>query len=401
MKKLRNKSRFSCILKLLIMVAIIVGVTVLGVVITNTPLLSTSSLLLLLVFTSTIIIHSFINKRNLKRKYRGIVVKMEDLINSKVEISEVKNELSDFDPIIQLLKQTDLELERLKKQENSLLELMSKIKGKIENQEESYDLFNSIIFQLSGGIQTQSNSAKDSSKAMEEMAIGVTKIAEMASTANTTSRETSDLANDGKQEVINVTSQMETIQDSFNQLADIISAFEQSCTEIGKITQDISNLAKQTDLLSLNASIEAARAGVEGKGFAVVANEVGKLAKQSNQLAGKVSELIISLQEQSQQAMNAMSVSQDDVLVGTDIVKQTATIFQTIIDATMTINKQIHDITGISQEIAAGSEEVAASIDEIASVSSKSSEQFNQVIPVIIEQFDATNTISEIVASKK
>lgn len=386
--------------KLLMLVLFSSVVGTVCAILTEIKIFSVRTIMIIAVILIALLVFNYFHARNRRKGYQYIADDLLLLLKKK-ELKHVSIDLKVFfNDVLSFIEQKDHELNKLKKEQEVFLDVIKKIKDKTVNQEENYNQFNSIIFDLSGGIQTQSNSARDSSKAMEEMTKGVTKIAEMAAESNRTSRKAAETANAGITEVMNVTNQMETIQESFDQLANIISHFEESCTEVGKITQGISDLAKQTDLLSLNASIEAARAGVEGRGFAVVANEVGKLAKESNQLAGKVSELIVSLQRKSQDAMEAMNVSHTDVLAGTTIVKQTSESFESIIDATVAINSQIHDITGISQEIAAGSQQVAASIDEISLIASKSSQQFNQIIPIIIEQFDVTNSISEIVEHK-
>lgn len=285
----------------------------------------------------------------------------------------------------------------LEEKERQFLQLFRSMEGKLANQEENYNTFNSIIFELSSGVDTQVKSVKDTSKAMEEIASGVQQIAETSGVASSSSIAASQTAQEGKTEITSVINQMNKIDTSFSTLSNTVKGFQVSTKEIGSIIEEISNIANQTNLLSLNASIEAARAGNEGKGFAVVANEVGKLSKQSNEFAEKISELIKAIQSQAETANEAMAISKRDVVSGLHIVENASKSFQSIIQVTDTINEQIHEISYISQELAAGSEQVSASTAEITEISKKSSDAFNIVIPIIIDQFDMTNTISNMV----
>ncbi|OIJ18208.1 hypothetical protein BKP45_11525 [Anaerobacillus alkalidiazotrophicus] len=397
MKKIKKSMSkfFISVEKIITSVVLGVLISLIFLLISNNEIMSLNSLLLMVMISGAFYGFRFIIGVKQIRSIRD----MEHQLN---EILEDPNTApTNFQNLAYLMKDVvdanNSRIEELEEKEARLITLFNKIESKLVNQEEQYNEFNSILFELSGGLDTQVKSARDTSLAMEEIATGVNQIAETSGIANSSSIVASQTAQDGKRQVTSVINQMNKIDSSFSTLADTVKEFEVSTKEIGAIIEEISNIANQTNLLSLNASIEAARAGNEGKGFAVVANEVGKLSKQSNQFAERISELIKSIQVQADRASEAMDISKGDVVSGLHIVENLSSSFESINKATETINEQIHEISAISQQMAAGTEEVAASSEEITKISRKSSENFNVIIPIFIEQFDVTNTISDII----
>ncbi|OIJ12458.1 hypothetical protein BKP37_13550 [Anaerobacillus alkalilacustris] len=397
MKKIKKSMSkfFISVEKIITSVVLGVLISLIFLLISNNEIMSLNSLLLMVLISGSFYGFRFI----IGVKQIRSIKYMEHKFNEILE--DPNNAPTNFQNLVYLMKDVvdanNSRIEELEEKEARLLSLFNKIESKLVNQEEQYNEFNSILFELSGGLDTQVKSARDTSQAMEEIATGVNQIAETSGIANSSSIVASQTAQDGKKQVTSVITQMNKIDSSFSTLADTVKEFEVSTREIGAIIEEISNIANQTNLLSLNASIEAARAGNEGKGFAVVANEVGKLSKQSNQFAERISELIKSIQVQAERASEAMDISKGDVVSGLHIVENLSSSFESINKATETINEQIHEISAISQQMAAGTEEVAASSEEITKISRKSSENFNVIIPIVIEQFDVTNTISDVI----
>lgn len=192
-------------------------------ILTEIKIFSVRTIMIIAVILIALLVFNYFHARNRRKGYQYIADDLLLLLKKK-ELKHVSIDLKVFfNDVLSFIEQKDHELNKLKKEQEVFLDVIKKIKDKTVNQEENYNQFNSIIFDLSGGIQTQSNSARDSSKAMEEMTKGVTKIAEMAAESNRTSRKAAETANAGITEVMNVTNQMETIQESFDQLANIIS----------------------------------------------------------------------------------------------------------------------------------------------------------------------------------
>lgn len=194
--------------------------------------------------------------------------------------------------------------------------------------------------------------------------------------------QTNTAADNGNKAVKNAISQMERIESSVSASADVIAQLGEESEKIGKIVDAIVAIADQTNLLALNAAIEAARAGEHGKGFAVVADEVRKLAEQSQSSAKEISTLIGSIQEKSQDAVQAMKEGVTNVKTGAEAVDDAGKTFADIShritevsrssermekivtelsNSTDVITKSVENINTKSREVARESETVSAS----------------------------------------
>ncbi len=203
----------------------------------------------------------------------------------------------------------------------------------------------------------------------------------------------------GKQEIGTAVHQMQKIEEAVSGTSREVESLGAKVNQIGSIVDTISEIASQTNLLSLNASIEAARAGAAGRGFAVVADEISKLASQSNDSAKEIGDLIADIQKQSADAVDSMKTGLENVKSGTGVVEKSGELFgeiagmvQIIADgsaemgdilselnaeteqiksAFASIRTQSESISEETQNVSAASEEQSASMSEIATASNK------------------------------
>ena len=215
-------------------------------------------------------------------------------------------------------------------------------------------------------------------------------------------RTTNDAASRGSSDVDDATRQMQIIEKSISDTAVVVQGLGEQVQTIGAIVDAISEIADQTNLLSLNASIEAARAGEAGKGFAVVADEIRKLADQSNEAAGKITELIGGIQDKSNHAVDSMKLGLENVRTGSDIVENAGNTFgqivemvsevsvnsdkmaelatkfkesaQSISEAIETMDQKSRGVAEETENVSAASEQQTASMHEIAEASDKLAE---------------------------
>lgn len=250
------------------------------------------------------------------------------------------------------------------------------------------------IEEVSAGAHNQVQGADESSKAMEEMAVGIQRIAESSSQVSEAANETTAEASQGNQSIQHTVSKMGMINESVQDSASIVQKLGERSQEIGHIVEVISGIAAQTNLLALNAAIEAARAGEHGRGFAVVADEVRKLAEQSNASASQITALIQEIQSDTGRAVVSMDTVVKEVQEGLTVVVEAGDAFKHIYESSQNVADQIREISATSQQMSAGSEEVAASVDEMARIAKDSAYNADRVNSLSKEQLVAIEEIS-------
>ncbi|MGG4443675.1 methyl-accepting chemotaxis protein [Brevibacillus fortis] len=244
------------------------------------------------------------------------------------------------------------------------------------------------------GTENQQHSAEESARAMEEMAIGIQRIAEASSTMAESSKHMANEAVAGNQSVEKVSGQMDSINRSVSHSADVVRSLDSRSAEISQIVEVIATIASQTNLLALNAAIEAARAGEQGRGFAVVADEVRKLAEQSNDSANQIANLITEIQRETTSAVQAMDEGTREVETGIQIAYETGEAFRRIMDSTQDVADQIQEISSVAEQMSAATEQVTASILQLSSIAKDSAASASSVAASTEEQRISMNQLS-------
>lgn len=207
--------------------------------------------------------------------------------------------------------------------------------------------------------------------------------------------KTDSTATTGHHDIQKAVSQMKVIEKSVEDTSQVVGALGEQVNAIGSIVDTISDIASQTNLLSLNASIEAARAGEAGKGFAVVADEIRKLADQSNESAGQITELINSIQEKSKEAVEAMEAGLENVKSGAVIVDDAGNMFENIVHMVSDISEHSQNMEHIVSELNAGTNRILESIDQIENMSQNVSSESENVSAASEEQSASMHDIAE------
>lgn len=250
------------------------------------------------------------------------------------------------------------------------------------------------IQEVAGGSKKQEVSTDESSQAMQEMMTGVQLVATATSTVADVSSEATKEADEGNVALQRVVIQMDKINESTNDSATVIQQLEERSTAIVKIIEVITGIADQTNLLALNAAIEAARAGEHGKGFAVVADEVRKLAEQSKTSADQIAGLIGEIQADTKHAVRTMEKGTDEVASGISVVQEAGAGFKRIQSSISEMASQIQEISAVAQRMSASAEQVNQSIDQVAHVAKQTSENAETVAATSEEQLASMEEIS-------
>ena len=210
-------------------------------------------------------------------------------------------------------------------------------------------------------------------------------------------------ADNGEMRVGEAVTQMKRIEDSVNESARVITDLGQESDKIGVIVDAIAKISEQTNLLALNAAIEAARAGEHGRGFAVVADEVRKLAEQSSESASEIAALIESIQQKAGQAVEVMQAGVDQVQSGAGAVNGAGTTFHHIAgmvdrvaDESMAMEKIVETLKQNTQVIGRAVEKISTMSRSVASETETVSAATEEQTATMHEIADASRTLTNM-----
>mgnify|MGYP002625113107 CR=1 FL=1 len=210
-----------------------------------------------------------------------------------------------------------------------------------------------------------------------------------------TSQETSEAALQGSELMETAADKMRNIETSVMSSAEVVKKLGESSQQIGQIIDAIANIADQTNLLALNAAIEAARAGEHGRGFAVVADEVRKLAEQSREAAGTISTLIGHIQEDTETAVQSIRQGNADVGVGAAAVLETGVAFDGIDEQIERLRVNIAESIKRIDVVRDSSQMILVSMEEINKLSQSAEEESQNVSAAAEEQSAAMHEMAE------
>ncbi len=223
--------------------------------------------------------------------------------------------------------------------------------------------------EMANGSTQQIQSVEETVVIVKEVSTGVTQIASNARQVEITANKASEKAVLGNEAIGQAISQMKSINNTVNGLSGVVRGLGEKSNEIGQIIESITNIASQTNLLALNAAIEAARAGEQGRGFAVVADEVRKLAEESAKSAQQIASLISSIQGQTHEAVQSMDQATEEVDTGITVVNKAGESFQQIQQSVSQVANEIQEVSVAIEQISKSTDQIVSNVDVIAEVS--------------------------------
>jgi methyl-accepting chemotaxis protein len=225
--------------------------------------------------------------------------------------------------------------------------------------------------EMSAGAQSQAGKVQQVTAAIQEMAATIAEATRHATEATTASRNASDTATTGGEIVGQTITGMGEIADLVRESSESISRLAESAEKIDQIVNVIEDIADQTNLLALNAAIEAARAGEQGRGFAVVADEVRKLAERTARATGEIKGVIGDVQQKTGEAVGAMETGIRSVDKGRELADKAGNSLQGILYTSQKVMNMIEQIATGAEQQSAAADEISHSVEDISVVTSE------------------------------
>lgn len=254
------------------------------------------------------------------------------------------------------------------------------------------------ITQVAHGASQQVGAVNEVSAVIEEISATIEEVSSTAQEISKLSEETSQASNVGQKSVDHAVAQMDEMGIQARQAQDAAHELSVSSKQIGEIVGLISNIAGQTNLLALNAAIEAARAGEQGRGFAVVADEVRKLAEQSEAAARQITDLIEKNNQSIDHVVGSVELAISSIDKGVTLVNTAGTGFKSIGGQIAQVALQIQNISTALREVAAGSQRIVSSVRDVETVSRNLAGEASNVSAATQEQ---SASMQEIASSSQ
>lgn len=257
------------------------------------------------------------------------------------------------------------------------------------------------VSQLSEASQRQAKEIADVSEAVNEMAVSIDMVSYNAAESSSVAERSVDIASKGSLVVQNTIDGMDKIRGQIQETAKRIKRLGESSQEIGDIVALINDIADQTNILSLNAAIQASMAGDAGKGFAVVADEVQRLAERSGAAAKQISALVKTIQSDTNEAVSSMEQTTAEVVQGTRLAQDAGVALGEIEGVSKSLAEIIENISDAARQQAASAGKISNTMKSIQEITSATTDGTKKTATAVGNLADMTNELRSSVSGFK
>lgn len=281
----------------------------------------------------------------------------------------------------------------INRMQGSLSDLVSEIAGSVSQLSSAVEEVSAISSQSASGMAIQQNEVSQVATAMNEMQSTVNEVARNTTDAMSAAKDASRTSADGSEVVRSSIASIEEVSVKIEQAGTVVQQLEADSANISVVLDVIRDIAGQTNLLALNAAIEAARAGEQGRGFAVVADEVRSLAQRTQDSTAEISKMIELLQSRAAEAGNAMQLSRHQMQESVGLARDAGTSIDTINGAVVRITDMNTLIATATEEQNAVTEELNRSIVNIHNAADENAQGAHQIAQACGELSKLANTL--------
>jgi methyl-accepting chemotaxis protein len=280
----------------------------------------------------------------------------------------------------------------------SLMKALSDVSEAVSATASASSQISSSTEEMAAGAQEQTSQTTEVAGAVEEMTKTILENSRNAGTAAETAKRAKHSAEQGGRVVEESISGMKRIAEVVNRSAGTVLELGKSSDQIGEIISVIDDIADQTNLLALNAAIEAARAGEQGRGFAVVADEVRKLAERTTKATKEIAGMIRKIQTDTAGAVSSMEEGTKEVKDGIEHANRAGASLREIVDVSQKVTDMVTQIAAASEEQSSASEEISRNVEAISKVSGETALGTQQIARAAEDLNRLTENLQQLIA---
>ncbi|RUS45933.1 methyl-accepting chemotaxis protein [Cohnella sp. AR92] len=249
--------------------------------------------------------------------------------------------------------------------------------------------------EVAAGAESQKEGMSRGAEATRGILDGIITISERTVSISETAETAKQRADVGNRTIAGAIGQMDKIADTVESSVEEVRLLVDQSADIGKMAEAISQIASRTNILALNANIEASRAGEQGRGFSVVAEEIRKLAQQSDATAADIAAKVDQIRERIEKVMSRIDAGNQEVQGGLHLVKEAGQAFEGIRSGISGIGDELKEMASAGQEIGARTEELAALVEQTEAISESSADRSQDVAEIADFQVNAVRRVAD------